>query len=344
MAFESKEFEAIQDSDLQSLVDNQVAEAKTVEYKQALPGTNDSDKREFLSDVSSFANAAGGHIVYGIKEKSGVPTGVSGLGNIDSDAEILRLENILRDSVEPRIPGVSLRPVPLSTGTVALIIRIPRSWALPHRVTLQGHGHFYSRNSAGKYRLDVPELRAAFALSETTLERIRAFRTERLAMVMAQEAPVALDDTAKVCLHIVPFSVSDPGSTFSFSPLAQNKRPLIPTYRSGGFSTRYNFDGILSYGQFQDSPSIHSYLQVFRNGSIEAVDSYMISEHNGQRLIPSVAYEKELIEALSGFLSTQRQLGVEPPLFVMLSLLGVAGYGMGGQSAPILWEPGVSNR
>src|SRR5258708_28643064 len=69
----NKSLESIQESDLQALVDNQVTERKTTEYKEALPGNADGDKKEFLADVSSFANASGGDLIYGIKEQSGVP-------------------------------------------------------------------------------------------------------------------------------------------------------------------------------------------------------------------------------------------------------------------------------
>ena len=56
----NKPLEAIEENDLQALVDNQVAERKTIEYKESLPGNADGDKKEFLADVSSFANASGG--------------------------------------------------------------------------------------------------------------------------------------------------------------------------------------------------------------------------------------------------------------------------------------------
>ena len=36
--------------------------------------------------------------------------------------------------------------------------RIPRSWNGPHPVIFKGHGHFYARSAAGKYRLDVDQL------------------------------------------------------------------------------------------------------------------------------------------------------------------------------------------
>lgn len=89
-------------------MDNQVPESKTIEYKESLTDNPDSDKKEFLADVSSFANAAGGYLIYGMRENSGIASELCGLESIDADAEIRRLDNIIRDGIKPRIPGVSL--------------------------------------------------------------------------------------------------------------------------------------------------------------------------------------------------------------------------------------------
>ncbi|MCK5240903.1 ATP-binding protein [bacterium] len=48
------------------MISNQIQESRTIEYKESLPGNSDQDKREFLADISSFANAAGGDLLYGI--------------------------------------------------------------------------------------------------------------------------------------------------------------------------------------------------------------------------------------------------------------------------------------
>ena len=147
--------EAITEDDLLTLIAAQVCEGKTVDYKQALHGNLYDDKKEFLADVSSFANAAGGHLVFGMKEQGGMPVELCGLQGINADKEINRLESSIRDGIKPRIPGLVLRPVPLHNGGIAVVVRIPRSWALPHVLDFQGHWRFYSRNSIGKYPLDI---------------------------------------------------------------------------------------------------------------------------------------------------------------------------------------------
>jgi predicted HTH transcriptional regulator len=54
--------------DIKRLKDNSVPESKTLEYKKDLTLKNDYNKKEFLSDISAFANTSGGDIIYGIKE------------------------------------------------------------------------------------------------------------------------------------------------------------------------------------------------------------------------------------------------------------------------------------
>jgi len=318
--------EAIEESDLQALVDNQVSERKTIEYKEALPGNADGDKKEFLADVSSFANASGGDLIYGIREQSGVPVELSGLELSDVDAEILRLESCIQTGIAPRLFRiVETHPVALpSKQRYAIIIRIRKSWTAPHMVTFKNDSKFFSRDSRGKHQLDVSELRSAFLLSETAVERIRNFRAERISNVIAGETPVLLDENApKIVLHIVPFGAFEPGARFNIDPLMNaDKRGLIEPLRlaSGGFPpSQYNFDGLLTAEQ-------DTYVQVFRNGSIEAVDTSILNAAREKRFTRGLMYETNLLRAIRRYLDALEGLDVEPPLFVMVSFLGVKDY------------------
>lgn len=329
---DGKLIEEITEVDLQTLKDNAVQEKKTLEYKATLPGNSYDDKKEFLADVSSFANAAGGYLLYGVKASGGIPTDVSGIEGIVADDEILRLENLLRTCIEPRIPGVSIRPIELQSSAIVILLHIPRSWTAPHVVVFQGHWRFYSRNSAGKYPLDVTELRAAFRFSDTVTERITRFRNERIARIVAGETPVRLADGGRIVLQIAPISMADPTVQFDTASLAQHRGELPPLYCSG-WNNRHNFDGFLTYSTSPHGAHYASYLQIFRNGSVEAVDARLLLlqsvDHNESLSIPSVAFEKGLIEALHSYLAVQRLLGVSPPVLVMLTLLGTSGYRMG---------------
>ncbi|MCJ7507274.1 MAG: ATP-binding protein [candidate division Zixibacteria bacterium] len=326
MVFDGKQLDTIDERDLQSLVDNQVAEGKVLEYKEALPGSSDDNKKEFLFDVSSFANASGGHLIFGIKEEGGIAKEVYGLSIDNKDSEILCLENIIRDGIEPRIPGIQTYPILLQNSRTAIVIRIPRSWALPHMVTFKGSSKFYSRNSRGKYQLDVGEIRGLFLLSETTAKRIRDFRVERIMTINAGESPIRLVGSSKNVLHIIPLGAFDPSIKFDLSMVVDRHLPLVAPISSIK-NYRYNFDGLLTYDSNDSSSAYLGYCQLFRSGIIESVDTYLLkSENNSNPYIPSVEYKKELLRVIQNYLSLQLQLGINPPVLVMLSLLGVTGY------------------
>src|ERR1700730_9016759 len=73
------------------------------------------DYGEYLADVSSFANTTGGDIIIGMTAEEGVPTGFAPL-QIDRDAEILRLDNIARSGLQPRIFGLDIRGYQIATA------------------------------------------------------------------------------------------------------------------------------------------------------------------------------------------------------------------------------------
>lgn len=323
----SKPLEAINEADIENLKTNKVAEQKLIDYKLTLPGSSDGDIKEFLYDVSSFANASGGDIVYGVKEAAGVPTEICGLQLGNADAEILRLESIIQSGLDPRIPGVNSRDVPLSTGKYVIIIRIPKSWAAPHMVKFKQSSKFYSRTSKGKYQLDVDELRAAFVLSESVAERIRSFRAERLGNIVSGETPVRIEEPPVGVLHIIPVRAFDPALKLDLSILkgGEGSTWLSPLNAQATYSPRHNFDGLFTHSMGEKWAK--AYVQLFRNGIIEAVIAD-IAVHQLDRQLPSTAIEASLIDALPRYLRAQKHLGIEPPLFIMLSLLGVAGYSL----------------
>jgi predicted HTH transcriptional regulator len=62
--------------DIEALISSELREGKRVDYKRDLPGNSESQKKEFLYDVSSFANTVGGDLIIGVEEENGVPSRV----------------------------------------------------------------------------------------------------------------------------------------------------------------------------------------------------------------------------------------------------------------------------
>jgi hypothetical protein len=322
--------EQVVEADLRALIENQVSERKTVEYKQALPGKSNEEKKEFLADVSSFANASGGHLVYGMKEEEGLPVELCGLDADDTDSIVTALDSSIRDGVKPRIPGVVVWPVPLTGGKRVIVIRVPKSFASPHMVTFANTSRFYARNSNGKYQLDIDEIRAEFLFSDRVAERIREFRLDRIANIDADQTPVPLPGGGRLVLHVVPlsaFSVAAGLEPRWLAELHPDQFPLFPLANHGWTSQKFNFEGLVRYtGSYLSQQDISAYIQVFRNGILEGVDASLLMPYHGKLLVPSVAFEEGILGSARNYLSSLQRLRIDPPFALMLSLLRVSGY------------------
>lgn len=318
----ARRLEDISFEDLSNLLQNEVRENKTLEYKRQLPHEGDSAKLPFLAEVCALANTDGGDLIFGIDDEKGSPKELTGLSIDDPDKEILRIESAIRTGIEPRIPNISSKVI-RGNAKIFLIVRVARSWNAPHRVIFKDHAKFYKRNSAGKYSMDVSELRMAFVQSEQIVDRIRNFRRTRLEKLKAEhELPVNLHSGAKLALHLVPLVAFSQPSYLSFDKRDDTTLSLRPM-GSSGWNRRYNLDGLVSYARGRDDSSI-SYTQIFRNGVIEAVSS--IGWYDDRKCIASQAYEREFIQGARSYLKTYSVLDIEAPIFFFISLVGIKDY------------------
>jgi hypothetical protein len=316
--------EQVDETVLQSLITGAVAEGKTIDYKQELPGNSDGDKKEFLADVSSFANTSGGDLVFGMAEEQGVATRIAGITPADLDLEIQRLDSIIASGLEPRI-RYGIKPVSCHGGQKVLVIRVERSWTGPHRVVFKGHDKFYGRNSAGKYTLDVSELRMAFTLSETVFERIRAFRTDRIIALSNDQTPVPLTRGPKIVLHCIP--VESFAGQPQYDVMRFHRSPeLLPPMSTSGWNDRINLEGVVTYSGGKPS---FSYTHAYRIGVIEAVHAYRLDPRPAARMfIPSVEYEERVLGYLPTCFKVLRLMGCNVPIIVALTLTNVRGLRM----------------
>jgi len=324
MPLESKPLDELNGDDIASLVTSAVREGRRIDFKESLPGGSDGEKKEFLYDLSSFANAAGGDIIYGVKESEGSAVEVVLLEGVNLDQEILRLESIALHGIDPRIPGLRLRAVPAGSGFV-LVVRIPRSWNAPHMVTASGVSRFYSRNSAGKYQLDVREIKALCILSESAEQRVRAFRSERLARIIADDVAFPLGAGPQLVLHVVPIGVGASEGSIDLSAVVNEPTVLRPS-SAWGFDWRHNLDGFATYSRISGSDEVVAYSQVFRDGSCECVDAYVLTALGDKKRVAARDVEDVLIETATGAVALQEKLGVAPPVVVMVTLTGVRGF------------------
>src|SRR5438094_980336 len=100
-------------SDVDALVANRVGESRVLDFKETLPGTNNEQRKDFLADVTALANTTGGVIVYGIRTErdtaghdTGIAEAVVGLGQINVDQEVLRLQSMAHDGASPSLASL----------------------------------------------------------------------------------------------------------------------------------------------------------------------------------------------------------------------------------------------
>jgi hypothetical protein len=329
MLINGKKITSLNEDDLKTLINDKVPEGKNFEYKINIPSNSDRDKKEFLADVSSFSNSAGGYLFFGIVEKDGVPIDISELIDIDQDAEKLRFENLLRDSIAPRLSGVSIQPIPIAGRGYVIAMHIPKSWNSPHMVTFGGTSKFYSRNSAGKYQLDVYELQAAFNSTNVITDHLRSFRMKSLERILGNEIPIPLPSMSKVILQLIPFGslVSTTKYDLIDFQIMPKKQELTPIAVHFPLNPKFNFEGLLTTGK-DDNQKIISYLQLYRNGIVESVDTSIFTVIANRSCIDPTPFTKGIIEATKRFFNIQNLLETEPPYFLILTLLGTRGFSL----------------
>lgn len=335
-----KDIDEISEKDVSDLIRDGVPESLTLEYKEVLNFQTDEDKKEFLADVASFANVSGGDIIYGLRAErnnhnktTGRPSAIVGLSVDNWDETLLSLDNLIINGIQPRIPGVRLHPVECADGKKLLVIRIPRSWIAPHMVTLGKSRRFYSRTSAGKYLMEASEIRSAYLRSIGVEDRIKRFRDERLSRIIAGETPVKLEHGPKVIVHLFPLSSLDSSFQIDLSKFPNSRHPLsnhdlfekFKPWRSRNFAHwNYNFDGFLISTPFKEQ-FIQSYVQLFRNGSLEY--SYCLgNEDENKHLTEFFNYQEYFIEGLRSFVDGLKILEISPPIVLMLTLTEVKGF------------------
>jgi hypothetical protein len=316
---------SISAEDLSELVTASAREGARLEFKRDLYAWNDEGTREFLADVSSFANAQGGLLLIGVDEDDGCARELVGLA-CSVDAEIQRIEAKIQTGIEPRIEGVGVKAIALSDDRWVIVIRVPQSWSKPHMVTFKNLSRFYSRISSGKYQLDVGGIRGQVLGAETLFERIRGFRIDRLDRAVSNRTELPLEPGAKVVLHAVPYASMAPGAAIVMPDLTATNSMRQPIM-SAGYSWRYNFDGLLTFTNRKDE-FISTYVQLFRNGIVEAVDCRLLRPWDDKRQIPGAKFETEIMQAVARYASLIEFIGMTAPVAWMLTLIGVKQYSM----------------
>lgn len=175
---------------LHSLIAVGVQEAFDLDFKQALYGNSDRDRRSLAGDVAALANTGGGVILLGVEEDD--QARATAAPGVDiTDAEVARMRQVVASLVAPMPVFDILSVVDPGAGTGTdgtvrgfIVVAVPRSSAAPHAVLINDALRFPARNGATTRYLSEPEVATAyrnrFASAQRQAERVEEIEQEAI--------------------------------------------------------------------------------------------------------------------------------------------------------------------
>jgi|GEM_PF-699044 len=315
----------IDETHLRSLIENEIPEGKSIEYKMQLPGSTDEDKKEFLADLSSFANTIGGDIIYGIKEEDGKPASLEGLNSFDLDKTKLWAEDLIRIGLKPRLYSIQFTEIKTSSGGV-LLIRIPRSWNCPHVLDFKNRWRFYGRNSAGKFPLEIDDVRSMFIEKESFQQKLESFRYDRINNILKGKTPIDLVKNNPVLLiNCVPIDVFRGSALYDLKKLNDQKEIMDPICDWHGAGQRFSFDGLVRYANTHNGKR-DEYQLFFRNGCYEYVTPKFMVDYNNKKCIAYPHLGNALRNVINKYKHFCEYYDIPYPLNILVNLIGIKGY------------------
>jgi len=309
---------------LDQLIAEAAQETQYLEFKQTLPGPGhwpNELKQELLADVTAFANAGGGELIFGMAQGAdGAASHLVLLPHPDLDQELLRIGNFLVDSVEPRLPGVQTFAVPVIVGGAVghvVVMRVPQSWASPHRVI--SNRHFYVRENNNRRPVNVPELRGLFLNSANLATKVHDFRSDRIGKIMAGETPYKLRDGSVLVMHIAPVKAAL--GLVAVDPVQyQGLHRSVPVIASTVALSKLNIDGAVGTRPVTTAGTA-GYTILYRNGFIEATWVHSATDGRPRGNLGADTFENYLARFIREVWAELEHWGTTKELLVMLSLL-----------------------
>lgn len=178
--------------DLESLIENQIPESTTLEYKSSFAIQNNKWKEELAKDISAMANSNGGIIIYGIREKEceggdSVPVKLLPISNSDMSKD--KLTQLINANIQPVINGVEILFIPHDESAGFYIVSIPQSnTAHQNRLT-----HiYYKRRNATVEAMEDYEIRDILNRSKTPIIDVEFTLVKTIVDITTKKYPMNL--------------------------------------------------------------------------------------------------------------------------------------------------------
>ena len=318
--------------DITGVVADETQESRVLEYKEQLAFSGDADKKEFLADVSAFANTNGGVLLYGISEKrdpkgetTGQPDQIVGvLIPATLDKLVAAIEARIADGLLPRLHGLAIQAIDIAGKTV-VAIGMGRSPAAPHMIWFSQSGKFFRRRESGKYQVDVHELRSMFLERDEWAISADALRNYRLNRLGTAPVDATFNWQHSTVFHIFPLGRLRETHDV-FRDVDQVLRRFMHGAEAGTLRGTLDGPAVLhvSLGKVQ------TYLLLLRNGGVELGTTRFHGKDKHNR---DVYFFLNLQGALSDLCcryvqNVAAEFELDPPFALFVSIKGAGGLPM----------------
>jgi hypothetical protein len=320
--------------DLERLLQNDIREGITLEYKKLL-NINDSkekNRQEFLYDLTAMYNTDGGCIIYGIEERkddkgdnTGYPAGFINQEMSNTDKLEQQIHDIVRSNTDPMITNFHIKFLTVQSCDI-IIIGIPKGIGLPAMVTYNDVNKFYKRNSVGKYAVKTLELNHLFMQNNLIKQSSNQFRITRTQEVRSNSIIPTLLTQGSYFLHIIPFSFLEERivdlKQLELQAMEDKVYPILNRQvdSTTEYNHIYNLDGFMTYRTNRESKQIFAYNQYFRNGIIEIFTTSFNYGDENYKIIYGTEIILQTFMGIQRSLQTLKILKIEPPFIVYVSL------------------------
>jgi hypothetical protein len=314
--------DAISYADLEALVRSDRGEGRTLDFKVALSTGDHKGTRDFLADVTAFANTDGGDIVIGIAEDDNGNAGsIVGIARDGLDERLRGLEDQLRTLVDPRVPDFRTHIVDCPDGRVVVVMRVGSSLIAPHRVAFDKSSRFYRRASRANFEMSTAEIRQAFAAAADMPKQLRDLHRRAVTITDGTDMPVRLLDRPAAILTIAPLAV------------LREPRDIAVTCDYAVFPPRVghpNFvvglDGVIVHAPVEEAArGTRAWSINQRRGYVDFAWT-LGHEKDGTRFVWPANLEDHLFGTARSTLARLGTYGIGGPWTAMVSVKGLHGY------------------
>jgi hypothetical protein len=281
---------------------------------------SDNRKFEFLKDVSSMANADGGVIVYGVRQdQSGAPAEMVALDLENIDELHNRIDLILNDNLDERIPGLRHRAVPRPDGRHYYVVQVPQSYLAPHVITMPStKPRFYLRVNTVNVPMTARQIKDASLLVERAQNRAIAFVEKRVEWNARFQGPAYIFNMVPLYSKSYQLDLTDADVIKNLSSLGSGN----PVHSVHGYLIK------------NEAQNRREHVLITRDGAVEKFRVPIAKTSQSSGDIPLIAVtplEKKILE-FSTAVATHAQPGVvELPALISLNLVGLKGIGIWGK-------------